>query len=120
MFCVKICFLEPEPVRAELLWIEPEPIFFTCSWSRKKNIWSQSPGKMVRLRNTDSYQCALLKVVGLSSVVLPHFLSMCATPLITGGGGAFPKPKLHPPPPQSCARPWLLYFLILKNIKINT
>ena len=27
MFCIKICFLEPEPVGAELLWVEPEPIF---------------------------------------------------------------------------------------------
>ena len=32
MFCIKICFCEPEPVGAELLWVELEPIFFT--WSR--------------------------------------------------------------------------------------
>ena len=36
MFCIKLCFLEPEPVGAELLWVEPEP---------KKNIWSRSRGK---------------------------------------------------------------------------
>ena len=24
MFCIKISFLEPEPVEAELLWVEPE------------------------------------------------------------------------------------------------
>ena len=28
MFCIKICFLEPEPVGAELLRVEPEPKFF--------------------------------------------------------------------------------------------
>ena len=25
MFCIKICFLEPEPVGIEILWVEPEP-----------------------------------------------------------------------------------------------
>ena len=45
MFCIKICFLEPEPVEAELLRVAPEP-------KPKKNIWSQSPGKMAWLRNT--------------------------------------------------------------------
>ena len=28
--------MEPEPVGAELLWVEPEPIFFTWNRSRKK------------------------------------------------------------------------------------
>ena len=44
MFSLEICFLEPEPVGAELFWVEPdpEPIF---------SIWSRSRGKMARLRN---------------------------------------------------------------------
>ena len=36
MLCIKICYLEPEPVGAELLKVEPEPKFFTWSLSRKK------------------------------------------------------------------------------------
>ena len=51
MLCIKICFLELEPVGAKFLWVEPEPKFFTWSQSRKKN-WSRSRGKMARLRNT--------------------------------------------------------------------
>ena len=45
MFCIKICFLEPEqePVGAELSWVELEPIILT---------WSRSRGKMAQLRNT--------------------------------------------------------------------
>ena len=43
MFCIKIYFLEPEPVGAEVLWVEPEP---------KKNSWSRSRGNMARLLNT--------------------------------------------------------------------
>ena len=55
MFCtgIKISFLEPEPVGAELLRVEPVPIFLIWSWIRKKNIWSRSRGKMARLRKTD-------------------------------------------------------------------
>ena len=52
MFCIKICFIEPEPVGTELLWVEPEPKFFTWSRSPPKNIWSRIRGKMVRLRDT--------------------------------------------------------------------
>ena len=36
MFCIKICVLEPDPVGAELLWVEQEPKFFNWSRSRKK------------------------------------------------------------------------------------
>ena len=43
-FLYKICFLKPEPVGAKFVWVEPE-------LERKKN-WSQSRGKMTRLRNT--------------------------------------------------------------------
>ena len=28
MFCIKIFFLEPDPVGAEILWRKPETIFF--------------------------------------------------------------------------------------------
>ena len=52
MCCIKICFLDPEPVGAELLCVEPEPIFFSWNRSRKKNIWNRSRGKIARLRNT--------------------------------------------------------------------
>ena len=38
MFCIKICFMEPEPVGAELFKVEPEPKFFTWSRSRKEKI----------------------------------------------------------------------------------
>ena len=40
MFCtgIKISFLEPEPVGAELLRVEPVPIFLIWSWIRKKKI----------------------------------------------------------------------------------
>ena len=41
----KILELEPEPVRAELLWVELKPKFLTWSQRRKKNIWSQSQEK---------------------------------------------------------------------------
>ena len=54
MRCIKIfksCFSEPQPVGAEIFWVEPEPILFTLSRSRKK-IWSLSRGKMARFHNT--------------------------------------------------------------------
>ena len=38
MFCIKICFLEPEPVGAEILQVEPEPKFFTWSRAEKKKL----------------------------------------------------------------------------------
>ena len=44
-FVSKCVFLDLEPARANLLWVEPEP---------KKNILSRSQGKMNRLRNTDT------------------------------------------------------------------
>ena len=45
MFCIKICFLEPEPVGIEILWVEPEP---------NKNLEPEPPEhrKMARLRKT--------------------------------------------------------------------
>ena len=60
MLCIKICYLEPEPVGAELLKVEPEPKFFTLSLSRKKKSGAGAekknlepePRKMPRLRNT--------------------------------------------------------------------
>ena len=52
MFCIKICFLEPEPVGTELFGVElePEPIFLPGSGVEKKNIWSRSRGKMAMAR----------------------------------------------------------------------
>ena len=38
MFCIKICFLEPESVRAELLLTEPDPIFLPGAGAEKKII----------------------------------------------------------------------------------
>ena len=52
MFCIKICFLEPESVRAELLLTEPDLIFLPGAGAEKNHIWSRSRGKMARLRNT--------------------------------------------------------------------
>ena len=47
MFCIKICFLEPEPVGTELFGVElePEPIFFTWIRSRKKKYLEPEPRK---------------------------------------------------------------------------
>ena len=47
MFCtgIKISFLEPEPVGAELLRVEPVPIFLIWSWIRKKKYLKPEPGK---------------------------------------------------------------------------
>ena len=45
MLCIKICYLEPEPVGAELLKVEPEPKFFTWSRSRKTKYLERKPRK---------------------------------------------------------------------------
>ena len=45
MFCIKICFLEPEPVGAELLWVETEPIFFYLEPEPKKKYLEPEPRK---------------------------------------------------------------------------
>ena len=59
MCCIKICFLDPEPVGAELLCVEPELIFLTWSRSRKKKYLEPEPRKMDRLRNTACYSMVL-------------------------------------------------------------
>ena len=45
MFCIKICFLEPEPVRAELLRAEPEHICFYLEPEPKKKYLNPEPRK---------------------------------------------------------------------------
>ena len=40
MFCIKIYFLEPEPVGAEVLWVEPEPK--KISGAGAEEIWLDS------------------------------------------------------------------------------
>ena len=47
--------LEPEPVRAELLWVELEPKFLTWSQRRKKKYLEPEPRKMSQLSNTGFY-----------------------------------------------------------------
>ena len=52
----KILELEPEPVRAELLWVELEPKFLTWSQRRKKKYLEPEPRKMSQLSNTGFYR----------------------------------------------------------------
>ena len=44
MFCIKICFLNPEPVGAKNFYLEPEPKKKRAG-AEEKNIWSWSRGK---------------------------------------------------------------------------
>ena len=53
MFCIKIYFLEPEQVRAEISWAAPGPKFVP-GVRVKKNILSWTRGKIARLYHTGS------------------------------------------------------------------
>ena len=113
MLCIKICYLEPELVGAELLKVEPEPKFFTWSRSRKTKYLERKPRK-----NGSAPQHCLYSncLAGGCETCLERRLGVVGSLWPLGGTGV--DPCLPHPHPELRPRLYTTYVTVLQNRQV--